>query len=104
MPYAPRPSRPRRFVLALVAILAVATAFVCPAFAGTYTINGTCGLWDPYDTDPGHIAVYGGCGQLVARNVGGNFSSLPNGVGGGWRFAAPPGAGISQVAISYYAR
>jgi hypothetical protein len=72
--------------------------------AGTYTVTGTCGLWDAYNSDPAHVSVYGGCGSLVARNVGGNFSSPATGAAGGWQFVAPPGTGISGAAISYYAR
>lgn len=106
MTYSHRPRRTAsaiRLALALIALVGVA-APTSPAVAGTYTITGTCGLWDPYNADPAHIAVLGSCPSLVARNVGGSFSTPVNGVGGGWRFAAPSGAGISSASISYYAR
>ena len=36
------------------------------------------------------------CPELVARNVGGGFSTAP-GVGGGWRFDAPAGTAITSA-------
>jgi hypothetical protein len=103
MPYALRPLLARP-LLALAVTLSLASVSAPPATAGTYTVIGTCGLWDPYNADPAHIALQtAGC-SLIARNVGGNFTTPVNGVGGGWRFVAPPGTGVSMAGISYYAR
>src|SRR5215218_4281931 len=101
MPYAHRTrSHTVSALRLLLAFAALASIHATVAEAGSYTINGTCGLWDPYNVDPAHIAVYGGCGGLIARNAGGNFSTPVNGTGGGWRFVAPGGTGISGASIS----
>jgi hypothetical protein len=52
----------------------------------------------PYNTSADHIAVYGACPALVARNVAGNFTSPP-GVQGGWSVDAPPGTTIAAVTL-----
>src|SRR3954462_1424591 len=101
MPYPRPPRHRRRLALALAALLALVAVGASPAVAGTYTINGTCGLWDAYNDDPAHIAVYAQCPALTARNVRGNFTTPASGTGGGWRFTAPPGSGIAAAAISY---
>jgi hypothetical protein len=105
MPYAHRSRRRSAALVRLVLALAVVSCSQATlAEAGNYTISGTCGLWDPYNVDPAHIAVLSSCPSLVARNVGGSFTTPVNGVGGGWRFVAPSGAGISSASISYFAR
>jgi hypothetical protein len=106
MPY-PRAPRHRRrlapaLTLALSALLSIAAITAPAAIAGSYTVSGTC-LWEPYNASPAHIAVYGGCGSpMIARNVGGSFNS-PAGVGGGWRFAAPPGASLTGATTTVHA-
>lgn len=95
MPY-PRSSRARLASLAAVILAALAAATAPAAVAGTYTISGTCGLWDPYNNNPSAVAVYASCPTLVARNVYGPFTS-PAGADGGWVLNAPAGAGVSSV-------
>ena len=66
--------------------------------AGTYTVTGTCGLWDPYGTTASGITVYQDCPGLWARNIGGNFTT-PSGQGGGWAFRAPAGTWINSFSL-----
>src|SRR4051794_22690770 len=53
MPYFHRPHRSTGLAIRLtIALAALACPHATTAVAGTYTINGTCGLWDPFDHDP----------------------------------------------------
>jgi hypothetical protein len=92
---ATRTSRPARrtLVAALIAATSAVATVVAPASAGTYTVTGTCGLWEPYNTANSGITVYPECYALWARNVGGAFTT-PSGPGGGWVFRAPAGTWI----------
>jgi hypothetical protein len=90
---------PRSSLLALLLIaVALFARLGATAQAGTYSVYGTCGNWTPWDSAPSSIAVYPQCPGLVARNVGGAFSS-PNNVQGGWYFTAPGGTQISSVTM-----
>src|SRR4051794_33290253 len=80
--------------IGIAALLAIAPA----AGAGTYTISGTCGLWDAFNYRPDRIAVYPECYALIARNVGGPFST-PAGAQGGWSFSAPGGTSIDSFRL-----
>ena len=63
MPY-PRPPRHRRRLDPRARAQLRCSIAASPrraAFAGTYTVSGTCGSGTPYNADPAHIAVYGGC-------------------------------------------
>jgi hypothetical protein len=103
MPYPRAPRHRRRLALALSALLTIAAITAPAAFAGSYTVSGTCGLWEPYNASPAHIAVYGGCGSPgIVRNAGGNFDT-PAGVGGGWRLTAPPGAWLTGATVTVHA-
>jgi hypothetical protein len=95
MPRSLRHSRSARQLAVLIAVACVAlAASPLPARAGTYTVAGTCGLWDPFDTGGSGITLYATCPSLWARNVGGNFAT---GAGGhaGWVFYAPAGTTIN---------
>jgi hypothetical protein len=94
MPHA-CPPRVRRLWLLLATIVALGAASPPAAVAGTYTVTGTCGFWDPYNSSPAYVAVYASCPTLVTRNVYGGFSS-PVGAEGGWILNPPPGASISS--------
>ena len=85
---------PSQAVAGIAALLSISPA----ARAGTYTISGTCGLWDAYNYRPDRIAVYPECYGLVARNVGGPFST-PAGAAGGWSFSAPAGTSIDSFSL-----
>src|SRR3954452_19905938 len=82
-----------RLAGAILAAFAACASIAPPATAGTYTVTGTCGAWDPYVTPNSGITVYPTCPALIARNIGGNFIT-PSGQGGGWAFRAPAGTWI----------
>lgn len=86
------------------AALALATLVfaAAPAFAGTYTVTGTCGAWTPFDHQPDRLASYAECGHLRARNVLGSFSTPENPAGAGWRFDVPAGTSIREVNLNAY--
>src|SRR5215218_4336228 len=82
----------------LPALIATVVALLCaaaPGQAGTYTVSGTCGLWEPYNNNAARMSVYNDGCLLVARNTFGGFSSS-QGTQGGWRMTAPPGASIAS--------
>ena len=87
----------RRLLLSALAV-AGTLATVAPAHAGTYTVSGTCGLWQPYSNNSARMAVYADGCRLVTRNTYGGFSS-PQGTAGGWRMSAPAGAAIAAFSI-----
>src|SRR5215208_6727284 len=93
-------TRNHQRVLLAMALTAVAlVAAPLPAHAGTYTVHGTCGLWEPYSNNGARMAVYyDGC-RLVTRNTYGGFTS-PQGTEGGWRMSAPAGAALDGFHIS----
>src|SRR5829696_3290427 len=80
---------------------ALALAFVpAAAQAGSYTVNGQCGIWGPFNNNGARVAVYNnGCGGLVARNTFGNFTS-GQGTQGGWAVTAPAGTVIAGFTIN----
>jgi hypothetical protein len=84
--------------IVVIACAAAALALAPSARAGTFTIRGTCGLWDAFNAIPSRIAVYPDCPTLVARNVGGAVST-PAGPPGGWVFYAPGGTSIASFTI-----
>ncbi len=89
---------PRRVLL--VVLLAIGYALAEPhtdAEAGTYTVTGTCGVWEPWTTSGG-IAVFTECPSLWARNAGGAYTT-PAGQNGGWVFRAPPGTWINNFTL-----
>jgi hypothetical protein len=91
----PRRSLWASFLLAIVLFASLGTS----AKAGTYSVYGTCGNWTAWNTAPASLAVYPQCPGMIARNVGGAFSS-PNNVQGGWYFSAPAGTEISSVSLT----
>src|ERR1700744_2610945 len=93
------PRRSRRLALAAIACVLTGLAIAAPARAGLYTVTGTCSAWAPWGTTSGQVAVYPACPWLYTRNVLGNFTTAA-GVGGGWRFDAPPGTAISSVTLN----
>jgi hypothetical protein len=84
----------RRILLTVVVGALTAT----PAKAGTYWVSGACGDWAPFNASPAHVAVYGACPGMVARNVGGSSAAswLAN---GRWVINAPAGAHIAAVTM-----
>ena len=58
-------------------LLALGVALLVPATAnaGTYTVSGTCGLWQGYGSNGPYLTMYPACPELVVRNVGGPFST-----------------------------
>lgn len=94
-------ARTRPAALLVAAILAATLALAAPAaHAGTYTVTGTTSAWTPFNTNAARIAVYPEGTHLIARNVGGNFSTPRNDTGGGWRFDPPPGTAIRYIRMS----
>jgi hypothetical protein len=92
------PSHHRSLLAIMVTVVAL-LATAAPAQAGTYTVYGTCGLWEPYNNNGARMAVYyDGC-RLVTRNTYGGFTS-PQGTEGGWRMTAPAGATLDGFHIS----
>ena len=91
---------PRRTIWVIAAVTGIAALLGIspPARAGTYTISGTCGLWGAYNYRPDRIAVYPECYGLIARNVGGPFST-PAGAAGGWSFSAPAGTSVDSFSL-----
>jgi hypothetical protein len=85
--------------LALLIALVGCPALAQPARAGSYTVSGTCSAWSPWGTTATWVAVFPACPSLYERNVLGNFTTAA-GVGGGWRFDAPPGTAISTIALN----
>src|SRR4051794_22849591 len=90
--------RRARLVGATLATLAAFATAAPIATAGTYTVTGTCGMWDPYVTANSGITVFPACPGLYARNIGGNFTT-PSGQGGGWAFRAPAGTWINTFTL-----
>src|SRR3954469_6302195 len=68
------------------------------AEAGTYTISGTCGLWEPFSVGASGITAFPNCPELWARNLGGAFSTPPGGAAG-WVFHAPAGTWITGFSL-----
>ena len=97
---ATRTSRPTRrtFLAALIAATSAIATVAVPASAGTYTVTGTCGLWEPYNTQTDRLAVFPECPSMQARNSGGAFTT-PAGQGGGWVFRAPAGTWIQGFTL-----
>jgi hypothetical protein len=87
-------------VLTIASLFALGLVLLMPsaASAGTYTVYGTCGLWGPYGPNGPYLTTYPACPQLVARNVGGAFTT-PAGTEGGWIFYAPSGTSIAAFAL-----
>src|SRR3954465_12809846 len=88
-----------------VAALAIGAFWSAPAAAGTFTVSGTCGLWQPFNNRADRVAVFAQCPQLNTRNTFGSFTT-PAGRAGGWTFTAPSGTAISSFAVeaAIYAR
>lgn len=89
------PTPHRRILAVLIATVVALPALAAPVRAGTYTVSGTCGLWEPYNSNAARMAVYNDGCRLVTRNTFGGFNS-PQGTQGGWRMTAPAGATISS--------
>src|SRR4051812_23652140 len=98
MPHPHPITRRARLAGATLATLAALATAPPHAVAGTYTVTGTCGAWDPYVTPNSGITVFTVCPTLEARNIGGNFTT-PAGQGGGWTFHAPAGTWINNFAL-----
>jgi hypothetical protein len=96
-----RGARQRRIWGGLLAACSLVAAGASPASAGTYTVTGTCEMWTAWNWFPTGIAVYPTCPTLIARKVGGAFSTAA-GSAGGWRFDAPAGASIHQFVLNGY--
>ena len=68
MPPARNRQRRHRLLVAILTLTAILLP-AAPASAGTYTVAGTCGLWEPYNTANSGITVFPNCHELWARNV-----------------------------------
>jgi hypothetical protein len=68
------------------------------AGAGTFTVSGSCGLWQPYNNSPGYVSVYPACPELVTRNSGAS-TPAPTSSEGGWIFYAPAGTSVASFAV-----
>ena len=92
-------NRPRLVAVLAIAVSVVAVGTIAPAWAGTYTVTGTCSAWTPFNTNAARVAVFSNCPSLNARNSLGDFSS-PNGAAGGWVFQAPAGTTLQAGTLS----
>src|SRR5437764_14071887 len=86
-------------MLIAVATVASCLALCAPAHAGSYSVTGTCGPWASWGDIGVRFTAYTACPWLYARNVGGSFNTSV-GVGGGWRFDAPPATAISSFTLN----
>ncbi|RKQ92962.1 hypothetical protein C8N24_2819 [Solirubrobacter pauli] len=88
----------RRLLLAILALGCTSAVVPHAANAGTYTVSGVCGVWEPYVTPSSGITVYPECPWVRARNIGAD-GSTPAGQGGGWVFRAPAGTWIDSFTL-----
>lgn len=90
----------RHFVrLSWLLPLALALAVLdTSAYAGTYTVNATCGAWQAVNNASHGLAIYPACPTLVVRNVVGN-STTPETANAAWIFEAPPGTSLQSAIL-----
>jgi hypothetical protein len=79
-------------------LLSAVLAWPAAAGAGSFTVSGSCGLWQAYNNTPAYLAVYPSCPELVTRNSGAS-TAAPPGAEGGWIFYAPGGTSVASFAV-----
>src|SRR5262245_37239136 len=92
-----RVTRWRQVLVGLAFAFALVPASAPTARAGTYTISGTCGVWDPENYTPGRVVPSSACPNLFLNLVPGAPS--PVSAETRWAFNAPPGTGVSSFNV-----